>query len=231
MGKAGENNRGVRVLIADRQPLFRAGVRAVLKKSWDMEVLAEVSSTSELFSFLKTTEPDVLLLATDLSDEEGPAVARSVKQMHPGVAVVMLTSQPSDEDLFESIRSRASGYLLRDVAPEDLLDTVQRASRGQHPINETMLAKPRVAARLLQQFQDLSWGQGLDNIISTLTERETEVLNYLAKGMTNREIAAALNISEQTMKNHVTSILRKLNANARTEAVVIAVKYGLIKLS
>ena len=102
---------------------------------------------------------------------------------------------------------------------------------GEHPINESLTNRPKVAEQVLQQFQELSLRSEAEVLVSPLTPRETEILNHIAQGLLNKQIASKLGISEQTIKNHVTSILRKLNANARTEAVVVAIKQGLIKLS
>jgi two-component system response regulator DegU len=226
-----ETSSDIKVIIADRQSVFRRGISSILAQGQEISVCGDVDSTQGLFSLLNDAQPDVLLLDTDLSPERGPAIARSVKQLYPGVAVILLTSNESDAELFEAIKARCAGYLRREVSPEVLIATIGKAARGQHPINDTVFSQPLVAEKLLQQFRDMSWGKGAEPFVSALTARETEVLSYLAKGNSNKEIAAALNISEQTMKNHITSILRKLNANARTEAVIIAVKRGLITLS
>lgn len=226
-----DNSPNIKVVIADRQAVFRRGISSILKQCQDISVSGEVGSAQELFSLLGDAQPDVLLLDTDLSSEQGTVIARSVKQQYPGVAILLLTSNESDAELFEAIKARCAGYLQREVSPEVLIATIGKAAQGQHPINDTVFSQPQVAEKLLHQFQDISWGKGAEPFISALTARETEVLSYLARGKSNREIAAALSISEQTMKNHITSILRKLNANARTEAVIIAIKRGLITLN
>jgi len=111
------------------------------------------------------------------------------------------------------------------------VDTIRRVARGEHPINESLTTRPKLAEQVLHQFQELSWRSETEDFLSPLTPREKEILDYIAQGYLNKQIAAELDISEQTIKNHVTSILRKLNANARTEAVVIAIKQGLISIS
>jgi len=108
---------------------------------------------------------------------------------------------------------------------------VERTAHGEHPINESLANRPRVAEKVLSQFQKLSWQKDTEDIMSPLTPREIEILDYVARGFLNKQIAIELGISEQTIKNHVTSILRKLNANARTEAVVLAIKQGMITIS
>lgn len=226
-----EKGHKIRVLIADKQPIFRQGIRAALAKMTDIDICGEVGTGNELMSALNSLVPDVVLLDINLSSAEDTNLAKTIKQQLPSVAVILLTPEPEDDELFEAIKSRVAGYLRRDVAPEELAMTIRRAAAGEHPINDTFLARPRVANKVLQQFQDLSWGKGVESFISPLTPRETEILTYMAKGYLNKQIAEALFISEQTIKNHITSILRKLDANARTEAVVTALKRGLISLS
>jgi len=221
----------IKVVIADQQPLFRQGIRSTLNQITDIEICGEVGTSHELLSSLTTLFPDVVLLDIDLSADSDSDVAKLVKQQLPSVAVVLLTPQPDDNELFQAIKSRAAAYLRRDVSSDEMVTTIRKAAAGQHPINDTLLRQPQVADKVLQQFQDLSWGKGVEAFVSPLTPRETEILTYMAQGYFNKQIAAALNISEQTIKNHITSILRKLDANARTEAVVTAIKKGLISLS
>jgi DNA-binding NarL/FixJ family response regulator len=179
---------------------------------------------------MNTVCPDVALIDINLAPNEEQDLAKTVKQILPSVAVILLTPQPNDDELFQAIKSRASGYLSRNVSPDELVNTIRRAARGEHPVNDNLVVHPKVADKVLQQFQDLSWGKGAEAFISPLTPRETEILTHMARGYLNKQIASMLAISEQTIKNHITSILRKLDANARTQAVVTAIKLGLIKL-
>lgn len=226
-----EAQQKIKVIIADQQALFRQGVSTILNRVGDIEIGKEAGSVQELMSAMNILCPDVALVDINLSPADKQDLAKTVKQQFPSVAVILLTPQPSDDELFKSIRSRASGYLSRNVSPDELVNTIRRAARGEHPINDNMVAHPEVADKVLKQFQDLSWGKGVEDFISPLTPRETEILTQIAKGYLNKQIASMLNISEQTIKNHITSILRKLDANARTQAVVIAIKRGLISLS
>jgi two-component system response regulator DegU len=145
--------------------------------------------------------------------------------------VMLLTSNPEDNQLFLALKAQASAYMSKEVTAVQLIETVRRVARGEHPINESLTARPKVAEHVLQQFQELSSRSEAEAFISPLTPREIEILQYIGQGYLNKQIAAELGISEQTIKNHVTSILRKLNANARTEAVVVAIKQGLIKIT
>lgn len=220
----------IKVLVADKQPFFRQGIRTVFGQQDDIEVLGEVGSEEELFSLINSSFPDVILFDVDLSGESNLALVKAIKRQIPSAAVIVMTPRPSNEELFEAIKARASGYLNRNVSIEEVLANIRKAAAGGHPINDTFLAQPKVAQKVLEQFQELSWGKEIEDFVSPLSPRETEILGYMARGFLNKQIAETLSISEQTIKNHVTSILRKLDANARTQAVVTAIKRGLIKV-
>ncbi|MBC8273833.1 MAG: response regulator transcription factor [Chloroflexi bacterium] len=228
MAKEGQK---IRLLIADQQPLFRQGIRSTLSQIADIEICGEVGSSEEVISATNTLFPDVVLLDIELSLTNEVDLAKTIKQLLPSVAVVLLSPQPNDKELFQAIKSRVTGYLKRDVSSNELVTTIRRSAAGEHPINDTFLSQPKVAHQVLEQFQDFSWGKGAETFASPLTPRETEILNYMAKGYFNKQIAIELSISEQTIKNHITSILRKLDANARTQAVITAIKRGLITVS
>ena len=219
----------IKVIVADRQPLFRKGVEFFLKEAEDIIISAEVSSEKELLARVVNEIPDVVLLDISLNSD-GMELARAVKQHVPSVAVIVIATAPNDEGLFMAIKARAAGYVSRDISSEELVTIIRRASRGEYPLNDSFLSQPKVAAQVLEQFQDFSWGKGVETFVSPLTPRETQILNYMAKGYLNKQIAGMLDISEQTIKNHVTSILRKLDANARTQAVITAVRRGIISL-
>jgi len=221
----------IRVLIADQQPLFRQGVRSSLNQVADIDICGEVDSSSELISAISNLYPDVVLLDIEMSSNEDMDLAKAVKQLLPSVAVILLSPQPNDDELFQAIKSRVAGYLRRDLSSNELVTIIRRAAAGEHPINDTFLSQPKVAHQVLEQFQNFSWGKGAESFVSPLTPRETEILTYMAQGYFNKQIAIELSISEQTIKNHITSILRKLDANARTQAVITTLKRGFITLS
>jgi DNA-binding NarL/FixJ family response regulator len=219
----------IKVIIADRQPLFRKGVETFLKEAADIVICADAGSEGELLTRVVNEIPDVVLLDISLASD-GMDLARMVKQHVPSVAVIVIAPAPNDEGLFMAIKARAAGYVSRDISSDELITIIRRAARGEYPLNDTFLAQPKVAAQVLEQFQDFSWGRGVETFVSPLTPRETEILSYMAKGQLNKQIAVQLDISEQTIKNHVTSILRKLDSNARTQAVITAVRRGIISL-
>jgi DNA-binding NarL/FixJ family response regulator len=196
-----------------------------------MEVSGAAEVNDEVLSAIDTSPPDVALVDIDAPADSGLKLARRIKQRLPNIGVVVLTSNPDDAQLFQALKAQAVAYLSKEVTADELVDIIRRVARGEHPINENLTTRPKLAEQVLQQFQELSWRSEAEGFIAPLTPREKEILNYIAQGYLNKQIAAELEISEQTIKNHVTSILRKLNANARTEAVVIAIKQGLISIS
>jgi len=221
----------IRVLIVSQQSLFRQGIEHSLSDVADIKILGTAEVNDEVLSAIDTLPPDVALVDVDAPADSGLTLARKIKQRLPVIGVVVLSSNPDDAQLFQALKAQAVAYLSKEVTAEELIETVRRVARGEHPINEALTDRPKVAEQVLHQFQELSWRSEAEDVIAPLTPRETEILNYIAKGYLNKQIAAELDISEQTIKNHVTSILRKLNANARTEAVVVAIKKGLISIS
>jgi len=221
----------IQVFIFTQQFLLRQGIEHSLSSTEDIEISGATESDSEVLSAIDTQPPDVALVDIDApSSDNGLTLARKIKQHSPNIAVIVLTSNANDAQLFQAIKAQAAAYLEKAVTADQLADIIRRAARGEHPINEGLTTRPKVAEQVLHQFQELSQRYEAEAVISPLTPRETEILNYMAQGYLNKQIAITLGISEQTIKNHVTSILRKLNANARTDAVVLAIKQGLISI-
>ena len=220
----------VRVVIVSQQSLFRQGIEHSLSAIGDIEISGVAEVNAKVLSDIDTLPPDVVLVDIDGLPDNGLTLARKIKQRSPNIAVIVLTSSPSDAQLFQALKAQAVAYLNKEVTADQLVDTVRRVAKGEHPINESLTARPKIAEQVLHQFQALYWRSEEEGFISPLTPREREILDYIARGYLNKQIAAELDISEQTIKNHVTSILRKLNANARTEAVVVAIKQGLITI-
>jgi DNA-binding NarL/FixJ family response regulator len=221
----------IRVVIISQQSLFRRGIEHSFSDIEDIEISGAAEVNDKVLSDIDTLPPDVALVDIDGPSDEGLALARKIRQRSPNIAVVVLSSNPSDAQLFQALKAQAVAYLNKEVTADELVKITRRVTHGEHPINESLTARPKVAEQVLHQFQELSWRSEAEGFISPLTPREKEILNYIAQGYPNKQIAAELNISEQTIKNHVTSILRKLNANARTEAVVVAIKQGLISIT
>ena len=221
----------IQVFILSQQFLLRQGIEHSLSSVEDIEISGAADLNGGALSTIDTLPPDVALVDIDAPSNNGLTLARKIKQRSPNIGVIVLTSNASDAQLFQALKAQAAAYLEKEVTADQLVDTIRRVARGEHPINEGLTTRPKVAEQVLQQFQELSQRYEAEAFISPLTSRETEILNYIAQGYLNKQIAIKLGISEQTIKNHVTSILRKLNANARTDAVVVAIKQGLISIS
>jgi two-component system, NarL family, response regulator DegU len=221
----------IQVLIISQQSLFRQGIQQSLSNLPDITIMGTSEINDKILNIVDNIPPDVALMDIDGSAEAGLALARKIKQHSSSIAIVVLASNPSDEQLFEVLKGQAASYLNKETTAENLVETIRRVARGEHPINESLTTRPKVAEQVLLQFQELSRRTEAEAFISPLTPREMEILKYIGQGYLNKQIAVELGISEQTIKNHVTSILRKLNANARTEAVVLALKQGLITIN
>jgi two-component system, NarL family, response regulator DegU len=221
----------IQVYIISQQSLFRSGIQHSLSTMPDITVVGTAEINDTILNTVDDMPPDVALIDIDSVSEAGLTLSRKIKQRAPSVAIVVLASNPNDEQFFEVLKGQAASYLSKASTAEQLADTIRRVARGEHPINESLTTRPRVAEQVLLQFQELSRKTEAEALISPLTPRELEILKYIGLGYLNKQIANELNISEQTIKNHVTSILRKLNANARTEAVVLALKQGLISIN
>jgi DNA-binding NarL/FixJ family response regulator len=220
-----------RVLIVDDHPLFRAGVRSELEAYPDLQVIGEAASAANALEAADAVLPDLVLLDAQLRSDNALELTRQLKRRHPQVLVVIMTRIEDDEQLFQSIRSGAAAYVTKEIDAEELARVLRRVATGEYLINESVLSRPHVAFRVLHQFQELSvLDESEDGVFSPLTPREIEILDYVAQGNSNKEIAFQLHISDQTVKNHITSILRKLAVNDRTQAVIFALRHGWIKL-
>jgi DNA-binding NarL/FixJ family response regulator len=225
------NNSKIQLFIISQQSLFLQALEQTFSDAEDIVVLGTIAINNDVLKTIDNLPPDVVLLDLDGQSENGLELARKIKQRSPNIGVILLTSNPDDNQMFLAIKAQAVAYLNKEVTAPQLIDTIRRVAKGEHPINECLTNRPKVAEHVLQQFQELTSRTEAGPFISPLTPREIEILEYIAQGYLNKQIAAELGISEQTIKNHVTSILRKLNANARTEAVVVAIKQGLIKIA
>lgn len=221
-----------RVLIVDDHPLFRAGVRSGLEAYSDLQVVAEAASAAVAIEVAGTVLPDLVLLDAQLRSDNSLELTKQLKRRHPQILVVIMTRIVDDEQLFQAIRSGAAAYVSKEIEAEELARTLRRVAAGEYLINDSVLSRPHVASRVLHQFQELSvLDESANGVFSPLTPREIEILDYVAQGNSNKEIAYQLRISDQTVKNHITSILRKLAVNDRTQAVIYALRHGWIKLN
>ena len=222
------NTNIIRVFIVSQQVIFRQGLELAVSSVEDIEIAGTADYHNGVTDKIDSIMPDVAIVDVDVLTDDSLTVARRIKQKLPSIGTIIMTSAFNDEQLFQALKAQAAAFISKETTQEQLIDTIRRVARHEYPINESLFNRPNVADKVLQQFQELSLQS--ETVISPLTRRETEVLDYIAQGYLNKQIAAELEVSEQTIKNHVTSILRKLNANARTEAVVLALKQGILTL-
>ena len=217
-----------KVVIIDKQPLFRAGVKQAFAEQGDFKIIG-ASPDDNLSMIIEEDLPDVILLDIDTPSLNGLKIGKGLIQRYPAIRLVVMTSEINNDELFEVIRIGAAAYLDKKSNIQELEGIIRRVARGEYPINDSLLATPTVAEHVLKQFQEMvSIGMSVESVTAPLTNRETQILHYVADGNSNKKIAQILDISEQTIKNHVSSILRKLNANDRAHAVVLAIRRGWI---
>ena len=221
--------RQLTLFIVDNQPLYRQAICQALQE--DMEVVGESDLTPDIWSTIESLSPDIVLLDIGLPSLSGFGLARQIAIRCPSVAVVMLTPSPDDDQLFQAIKVGAMAFVSKDISADKLIRLVRKVGQGAYPINESLLSRPTAAKKVLQLFKNLSlMGKDIETLMTPLSPRETEILKYIAEGNSNKRIAYALGIGEQTIKNHITSIMRKLNANDRTHAVVLAMRKGWLDI-
>jgi DNA-binding NarL/FixJ family response regulator len=223
----------IRVIIIDEQPLFRAGIRATLERMGDCVIVGESTDAEDVIEMARTSKPDVALIDAGLTASDPLEIARQARTIVPQMAIIILTPSEDEERLFQSIKVGAAAYYTRSITPEELTEAVRKVSQGEYLINDDVLSKPQLASRVLKSFRELTVEEeegDTKNLYSPLSSREVEILDYIARGNSNKEIAKSLKISDQTVKNHITSILKKLSVNDRTAAVVHALRHGWIKM-
>jgi DNA-binding NarL/FixJ family response regulator len=220
-----------RIVIVDGHTLFRRGVRNILELEADFEVIGEAGSGREALAVIDELTPDVVLMDLGLPAPNGIETTQRLKRELPHTGVIVLASNDDEDQLFDAIKAGAAAYVLKDIDPGDLIAIIRRVRQGEYLINDKVFAKPAVASRVLKEFRELAvYGAEAQPIFAPLSPREVEILDNIAQGMTNKQVAYALSISEQTVKNHMSSILRKLSVNDRTQAVVYAMRQGWIKI-
>ncbi|MBA7565267.1 Transcriptional regulatory protein DegU [subsurface metagenome] len=218
----------IAVVIIDKQAFFRSGVHQALSEQAGFRVL-EGAPNDETLDIIEAESPDVVLLDINSPALSGLELGRKITRRYPNSKVVILSPNSSDDELFEVIKTGAVAYINKNTTTEELVSVIKRAFHGEYPINDSLITRPAVAEHVLRQFRDIvSAGKVLETVTAPLTYRETQILNYVAQGNSNKQIAHILEISEQTIKNHVSSILRKLNANDRAHAVALAMRNGWI---
>jgi DNA-binding NarL/FixJ family response regulator len=215
----------IRVLLCDDQALVRSGFRMILDAREDLEVVGEAEDGLQAIALARKLDPDVILMDVRMPELDGVEATRRLVAGGSRARILILTTFDLDEYVYEAIRAGASGFLLKDVQPSQLVDAIRVVAAG-----EALLA-PTVTRRLLDRFADtLQADDGAPPpSLDSLTEREREVLKLLASGLSNAELAERLFLSETTVKSHISSVLRKLDLRDRVQAVVLAYEAGLVR--
>lgn len=232
-----------RIVIADDHPLFRSALRTLLEESGEVEVIAEATDGRETLGLSRRLRPDLVLMDLIMPKMDGVAATRAIKAEHPQTVVLVMTASEDSEDLLSALRVGAGGYIMKSADPEKITEAVRKALEGEFPLDQE-LAK-RLLLRLSQEKQErqeearpipqapTTQEPGTSHAATNreLSPREAEVLELIAHGHTNEQIARELLLSTSTVKNHVGRILSKLGASDRTEAAIIAIEMGLISIS
>ena len=205
----------IRVFLLDDHEVVRRGVRELLESNGEIEVVGEAGTAEEGLARIPATRPDVALIDMRLPDGNGVEVCREIRSKHTEIQCLILTSFSDDEALFDAIMAGAAGYLLKQIRGTDLVDAVQRVAAGQS------LLDPEVTARVLERLRN---GPEEDQRLARLTEQERRILDLIAEGLTNRQIAERMYLAEKTVKNYVSNVLSKLGMERRTEAAVFATR-------
>src|SRR5512135_244500 len=221
----------IRVLLADDQDIIRTGLTIILNHQPDLEVVGQAADGMEAVELAKQLQPDVILMDIKMPRLNGIQATRQIMAVLPRTQIIILTTYDTDDWVFDGIRAGAVGYLLKDTSGDNLAEAVRGALRGESQMD------PTVARKVLREFQHVTAvGKTVpppapkEEPLEKLTDREEEILKLLAAGLPNKEIAQKLALSEGTVKNHISAILAKLHANDRTQAVLTALKRGLVDL-
>lgn len=225
MRRVGTGTEPVRVLVVDDQELFRRGMTMLLGSEAGIEVVGEASNGVEGVELAKSAAPDVVLLDVRMPKQSGIEACVAIKESVPSAKIVMLTMSDEEADLYEAVKNGASGYLLKDSSIEEVAQGIRVVADGQS------LISPSMAAKLIDEFKTMSKPDKVTGAALKLTERELDVLRLVAKGLSNRDVAQRLAISENTVKNHVRNMLEKLQLHSRMEAVMYAVREKIVELS
>ena len=222
----------IRLMIVDDHPLFRGGLRRVLEMEDDLDIVAEAADGLLALEKAREIKPKVVLMDINLPGMNGLQVTRELTAVRSEMAVIVLTAYHDDEQMLHALRAGASAYFPKDVDPQVLIRAVHEAAKSNYVVNDEILAKPQVATWLLSQFEQMAvtGDESPEYTFQPLSTREMEILKCITRGQSNKEIAKLLGISRQTVKNHMTSILRKLAVNDRTQAAVYALRRGWIRL-
>lgn len=210
-----------KIMLVDDHEVVRVGLAALLRRRGDFEIVAEAAAAEEAVEKAAQTRPDVVIMDIRMPGGSGTEACRRIREVSPQSKVIMLTSFADDNAVIESIIAGASGYVLKEIGSDAIIDAIERVSRGES------LLDPAVTEKVFAHMRNQASGKG--GLQDTLTEQEKKILSLIGLGKTNREIAETIFLSEKTVRNYVSNIFAKLNLNNRAEAAAYAVRKGLVK--
>jgi DNA-binding NarL/FixJ family response regulator len=222
----------VTVLIVDDHQIFRQGLRDSMSLDDDIQVIGEASDGEMALQLARELSPRVVLTDVNLPGLNGLQLVQRIRKEAPGVRAVILTAYDDEEQLYHAIRSGAHAYFSKDVSPARIAEVVRQVGQGQYVVGDTVMSEEQIAPWLLrasERFSIIS-GDELQEPFVPLSPREMEIIRYITRGLSNKMIAHQLGISHQTVKNHMTSILRKLDVEDRTQAAIYAIRHGWVRL-
>lgn len=215
----------IRVMIIDEDEFFRAGVCQSLSHESDLQIF-DCALTQNTLRLIELNPPDVIIFGFNLNTFSSLALSRIITQGYPSTIMIVLSPDPNDVQLFELVKFETVGCLSRYTTAEELTNTIRQVCSGEHSVDDSPIPRPKVTKHVLHKLQHMR--RTVEAVATPLTFRETQILNYVAEGNSNKQIARILQISDQTIKNHISAILRKLHANDRAHAVVLSIRHGWI---
>jgi DNA-binding NarL/FixJ family response regulator len=221
-----------KVLIVDDHPVFRQGLRDVLETDPKLTIIGEAADGEVALELVQEISPDVILMDINLPTMNGLQVTRKIKGQFPQIKIIMITGYDDVEQVFHALRSGASAYCPKDITPEALIDIIRIVKAGDYVVGEKTMTYDEVLEWIEQKIGRVAGAliSDVEEAFIPLSPREMEILEHVTRGMSNKEIAYKLGISHQTVKNHMTAILRKLRVDDRTQAAVYALRHGWVRL-
>jgi DNA-binding NarL/FixJ family response regulator len=221
----------IRIMVVEDHPLFREGLRRVAQFEEDLEIVAEASDGEEAIRRAQELKPDIIMMDINLPKLNGLQATRQILAEWEEARIIVLTAYHDDEQQFHALRAGAAAYFPKDTSPDVILKAIRAVHEGKYVIGDTIMTRPQLMSWLVNKFEELAvFDEGPEDMFTPLSPREMEILVLVARGASNKEIARALSISRQTVKNHMSSILRKLGVSDRTQATVLALRRGWIRL-
>lgn len=229
----GDTTSQINLLIVDDHPLFRAGIEQIMEYEEHITIVGQSETGQSAIEDMRRLSPDVILLDVNLpGGMNGFQVARQIKSERPNLPIVILTAHHDTEQVVHAYSAGASSYCPKDIRPELLIKIIETVGLGYYFIDDKQMNKDQRDKWLNNQIRELSGPYSVDgdDPYSPLSPRETEILHHVTQGMSNKEIAYKLGISQQTVKNHMTSVLKKLNVDDRTQAAITAIRRGWVRI-